>query len=253
MLLNRDQIKSRRLVHNAAAKCYRAASYDVRIGKIIDRSGKIVESVEIPPQGMVRVISLERLQMLETVIGNATVRTGLCDDGVLAINIGIIDPGYDGLVSSTLINFGRSGYHIRVGDVFLRLTFHEIKPCFDPVDRSGEPDEEYLHNKIKLVLRSFSPTFLNVDETATEAAKKVVGSWWARVLVWASILALLITAGTSLATTFNAVTATRAYILSDQSQLKADVKDLRTQIGDLRKQLPLNDPQPPAKSQQKTR
>ncbi|MGA7175673.1 MAG: hypothetical protein WBX13_08120 [Candidatus Acidiferrales bacterium] len=253
MLLNRDQIQAMGLVQNPTAKSYRPASYDLQVGKIIDKSGKVVDSIEIPPQGMVRVISRERVKLPVDVIGNATVRTGLCDDGILAINIGIIDPGYEGLISSTLINFGRTEFPIKDGEVFLRLTFHQITPCKNPVAGSGKPDDEYVQDKIKLALRSFSTTFLNVEETATQAAKKVVGSWWARLLVWASILALLITAITSLATTYNAMTATRTYINSDQEQLKADVKDLRTQIGDLKQQLPPKNPQPPADSPPKPR
>ena len=135
MLLNRDQIQAMGLVQNPTAKSYRPASYDLQVGKIIDKSGKVVDSIEIPPQGMVRVISRERVKLPVDVIGNATVRTGLCDDGILAINIGIIDPGYEGLISSTLINFGRTEFPIKDGEVFLRLTFHQITPCKNPVAR----------------------------------------------------------------------------------------------------------------------
>lgn len=233
MLLNGDQIQQMNLVQNGAAASYRTGSYDLQVGKIIDNTGKVVDSVEVPAQGMVRVISRERLILPPDIVANATVKTGLCDDGVLAINIGIVDPGYEGLVSSTLINFGKSAFPIRTGDVFLRVGFHQIAKTKVAPAKSGKPDDEYLREKIKIVLRIFSTTFLNVDETASEAAKKVVGSYWARLLVWASVIALVFTAGTSLATTYNAMTATRSYIQSDHERTKSDLREREKQTKEI--------------------
>jgi deoxycytidine triphosphate deaminase/cell division protein FtsB len=233
MLLNSDQIQQMNLVQNGVAGSYRTASYDLQVGKIIDHSGKVVESVEVPAQGMVRVISRERLILPSDTVANATVKTSLCDDGVLAINIGVVDPGYEGLISSTLINFGKSAFPVRTGDVFLRVTFHQITPVKATVKKSGQPDDQYLRDKIKIVLRIFSATFLNVEQTATEAAKKVVGGFWAKSLVLVSAFALIFTAGTSLATTYNAMTATRSYIQADNERSKSDLKERQKQNKDI--------------------
>ena len=255
MLLNKDQIKNWKnnsLVQSASNNRFHAASYDLEIGRIIDHKGKEVERIDLEPQGMVRVISRERVKLPTDVGGYATIKTGLCDQGILAINIGIIDPGYEGLLSSTLINFGKIPHDLKLGDVFLRLTFHETAAAVGAAPIPPIPDEEYVSGKKKLVRRDFSPTFLDIEATATRAAERVVGTWKAKALLWVGVVALLFAAGSSLATTWSALTATRAYIQSDQERLKAQVKDLQDSVRDLQKQLPPSNLQPVAKSPQKT-
>jgi deoxycytidine triphosphate deaminase len=255
MLLNKDQIKNWKnnsLVQGASNNRFRAASYDLEIGRIIDHKGKEVEQIDLEPQGMVRVISREKVKLPTDVGGYATVKTGLCDQGILAINIGIIDPGYEGLLSSTLINFGKSPNCLKVGDVFLRLSFHETTPAVGAAPIPPIPEEDYVSEKKKLVRRDFSPTFLDIEATATRAAERVVGTWKARALLWVAVIALVFTAGSSLATTWSALTATRAYIQSDQERLKAEVRSLQDSVRDLQKQPPPSNPQPAAKSSQKT-
>jgi deoxycytidine triphosphate deaminase len=250
MLLNKDQIKNwnnSNLVQGASDKRFRAASYDLEIGRIIDHKGKEVDQIDIEAQGMVRVISRERVKLPQNVSGYATVKTSLCDEGILAINIGILDPGYDGLLSSTLINFGRSPYPLKIGDVFLRLTFHEITAPVDAPIVKPTPDEDYVSDKKKLVRRDFSPTFLNIEETAIKAAERVVGAWKSKVLLGVSVFALLFTAGAALATTWSALTATRVYIQSDQERLKTELRDLQLRIRELEK------PSPPHVASQETK
>jgi dUTPase len=252
MLLNRDQIKNYGLVQGASDRRFRGASYDVEIGRIINHKGDEVRQIDLEPQGMVRVISREKVKLPTGVGGYATIKTGLCDQGILAINIGIIDPGYEGLLSSTLINFGRNPNGLKVGDVFLRLTFHETAPATDTVPVSPIPDEDYVSEKKRLVRRDFSATFLDIEATATRAAERVVGTWKAKALLWTAVLALLFTAGTSLATTLSALTATRAYIQSDQERLKAEVTELQNSVRDLQKQMAQGNSQRPTSSPEKT-
>jgi len=230
VLLNKNQIRAKGLIKGASDEHFRHASYDLRIGRIINHGGQEISETSVEPQGMVRVISSERVNLSPQVQGYAMVKTGLCDEGILAINIGIIDPGYSGFLSTTLINFGRSPYPLRVGDSFLRVTFHEIAAIEGLPLPAPVAEKDYVAAKKKLVLRDFSPTFLNIDATATRAAERVVGGWKAKVLLFVSAFALLFTAGAALATTWSALTTTRTYIKSDQEQLKTEVKDLQEAV-----------------------
>src|SRR5262249_15838303 len=112
-MLSADEIKAKQIVQNAVPTQYRSASYDLRIGKIIPPSGTANNEFILSPRGMVEVISKERVKLPSDVSGYAMVKTGLCDEGILAINIGILDPGYEGLISSTLINFGKGPKSLR--------------------------------------------------------------------------------------------------------------------------------------------
>ena len=190
MLLNRDQIRD--FIQDAKADCFQAASYNPVIGKIIAPSGKILESYDLPPQGMVKVISRERIKLPRNVAGNASIKTSLCDEGILTLNIGIIDPTYDGLLSSTVINFGRNPYHLKVNDVFLRLTFHQYDPPAQLTVLPRKSDEEYLKEKKIQVLEHFSELFLNMSVVSRRAAAEVFGSWRKGLLTFVPVAAVVI-------------------------------------------------------------
>lgn len=235
MLLNKDQIQLRSLVGNDDARCYRDVSYDLRIGQIFNSNGEEVQRISLGPQCMVRVVSEENLQLPSNILGYAVIKTELCDRGLLAINIGIVDPSWNLPVSSTLINFGKSSYPLSKGDVFLRVTFHEFDPCATPAQAPQMRREDYVRGKSVLAASSFSPTFLNIEETARQAAHKFVGEAKTRIFVWVSVIALLITAGTSLATTYSALMATRAYMATDQARFAPRLQELETAIEQERK------------------
>src|SRR6267143_781828 len=95
------------VVTNRADSSFRAASYDVRVGKFIAPRGATVESYALPAQGIIDVISCERVCIPHDLAGFAMVKTSLCNEGILALNIGVLDPGWDGPISSFLVNFGK--------------------------------------------------------------------------------------------------------------------------------------------------
>lgn len=89
MLLSGDEIKSRNLILNSDPKMFKSASYNLRIGKILTPQGDQLTDYTLPPQGTVEVVSIEEFNLPKNVAGYATVKTSLCNDGVLAINIGM--------------------------------------------------------------------------------------------------------------------------------------------------------------------
>jgi deoxycytidine triphosphate deaminase len=175
MLLNHAEIDKRGIIGGAVPTGFRAASYDVRIGKIIAiEDGKIVDKQTyiLKPQGVVEVISAERVTLKDDVAGFAMVKTSLCNEGVLALNIGIIDPYYNGHVSTTLLNFSKQDRVLSVDDPFLRLTFHECRPA----EVSKKPkeiltDPQYERDRREKMGR-FSPTFLNLEASISTAIRK---------------------------------------------------------------------------------
>jgi dCTP deaminase-like protein len=148
VLLTGEQIKRARLIQNEHDLSYRAMSYDVRIGGIVTPGGKVEESYEVPPQGIVEVFSEERICLPPEIAGIALVKTSLCNEGLLALNIGIIDPGWQGKVSSFLTNFSKIGYLLAKGDVFLRLTFYQLSESSGKLVHSiNYPDDKYIAEK----------------------------------------------------------------------------------------------------------
>jgi deoxycytidine triphosphate deaminase/cell division protein FtsB len=192
MLLSGEAINQRRLVNNAINGGFRGASYDLHIGKIIDPDGGERDTYELPAQGIVAVVSRETVNIPKNVAGFATVKTSLCDQGILAINIGIIDPLYSSSLSSFLVNFGKNSHVLAAGQVFLRLTFFE----FAPDDKSTpfiRSTEDYVREKKRTILQHFSATFLNLDVTTNDALDKAYDRYKRKLLLWVPAFVLVLT------------------------------------------------------------
>lgn len=176
MLLSDNEIKQRRLIDVPTEHNFRATSYDITVGRIVTSTGDEVDKVVIPPSGVVHVISRERIILPRNITSLAMVKTDLCNKGILALNIGIVGPGYDGLLSSALLNFSKSDFYLEKDDVFLRLIFQE---CYvSPRENwpARVPEETYIRDHKKRAI-NFSDKFLNVESIATEASKKSFGEF----------------------------------------------------------------------------
>jgi deoxycytidine triphosphate deaminase len=193
-LLCGEEIKASGLVRASEDKFYRAATYDLSVGDIILDGGKTCEgsTYALKPGGMVRVVSKESLALPDTITGHVLLKNELCTRGVLAINIGVVDPGFEGPISSTLINFGRADFVVEKGTPFLRVSFHHC-PQSPRANNAQKYDRETYLKRVKQEVLAYSgPTFLNMDATATEAAKKAFDSFKNALFGWATGLALLI-------------------------------------------------------------
>jgi deoxycytidine triphosphate deaminase len=77
MLMNSEEIQAAGVIQDASADMYQAASYNLRVGRIILPGGQEEEAYQVQPLGMVKVVSWERLELPKNVLGYATVKTGL--------------------------------------------------------------------------------------------------------------------------------------------------------------------------------
>lgn len=189
MLLSDDTIKSKRLVVDDVAGNYRPAGYDLSVGKIITVEGQEVSknSYWLAPQGIVEVISRETIKLPKDVAGYAMVKTALCNKGILALNIGIVDPGYDGPLSTTLINFGKREFQLDVNSVFLRVTFHECETSSrstwpQPVNR-----QEYVADK-KAKVQHFGNTFLNLQSAVEKVTDPIFKRYKIQLIAIAALV-----------------------------------------------------------------
>jgi len=216
MLLSGEQIRQRNLVENADPSRFRAASYDLRVGKIITPEGTEVASYAIPTQGFVTAISEERLRLPRGVAGYALVKTSLCNDGILAIGIGIIDPTYEGLISSALINFGRECYSLTRGDVFLRIAFHEFEAQAGGSPAPRLTDADYVGERKGKMRSRFSSSFLDIPATAHKVAQELIGKYKTALFVYLPAAAVLLALLTFLLNFSNSWIAQRGVLTSQE-------------------------------------
>ncbi|MFP5262371.1 MAG: dCTP deaminase domain-containing protein [Blastocatellia bacterium] len=251
MVLNGNDIESRRIIERDSNTGYRAASYDLTVGRIISSDGEEIPSLWLKPQSIVRVISHERLKVPKNVVGFATVKTSLCDEGILPLNIGIVDPGYEGPISTTLLNFGTREYLIRPGRTFLRVSFHEYHQP-EHIEPIKIADEDYLADK-KIRAQNFSDTFLNIStleqkvaqriesvEQIVTTAKSEVRGWIGRGIIMATLLLTILPFLVTLGVDYTSRTGwTREQFRSEViNQVRQDKeRELETQIKDLQNEL----------------
>jgi hypothetical protein len=167
----------------------------------------------------------------------------MCNDGILVLNTGIVDPGYEGLLSTTAINFDAKHIEIRNGDPFLRLVVHKLEPS-----KGRRPDPtspaDYIEARKADSLR-FPGTFLDVPgqferlsenvskklltDQETASLKQIQSAVW-QYAIWsigiAVVIAILATWATSIwnrsttAATVQAESAYRESLRSLEARLK---------------------------------
>jgi hypothetical protein len=137
---------------------------------------------------MVEVISIETIKVPDNIAGYASVKTGLSRQGLLALNTGILDPGYEGPLSATVVNFGKSDSLLNHGDTFLRLTFHEYKAPTDFKALEVEAPEQFLRKRKVEVAQNFSALFLNLNRHIEGSVKS---AFWRNLPIIGLAVALI--------------------------------------------------------------
>jgi deoxycytidine triphosphate deaminase len=163
-----------RCIPNAVESSQRAGTYDLCIDRVLI-DGQEVQSdfFEIRPQQMFVVISRERVRIPAGLIGYAMPKTSLCNAGILVLNTGIVDPGYDGLISTNAINFNQAPIYLRKGERFLRLVFHPLSSPGAKEERTTISDADYLLER-RIISRQLPNTFLDIPAHIEIVADKLV-------------------------------------------------------------------------------
>lgn len=211
VILDNSKIKELNIVHNATESLFRAASYDLTIGSIITADGEVAYEHALAPQGIVKVVSQEIIDMPANVTGYVHVKTQLCNEGVLTLNIGIVDPCFNGPLQSTVLNFGKNVYRLHKGAVFGRITFHKHIAAGKkvvPVERSMTQAVQDAQSHVDKYL---AEDFLNFSKTVKRAAEEAAGKFKVTLFVWVPALALML-AGITYFLNFSNMTRLEGYI-----------------------------------------
>lgn len=175
MILNHEEIKSKQIIDIPIENEFGNGSYNLTVEKVIDMNNKVNDSFTLKPQGMVYVVFKEKLKVPEDVIGFAHVKTTLTKLGIMATNIGIIDPNYNGYISTLLINFGKCEHFISKGDAALRVTFANInKPSILKSHKQNNLDEAAYLKVTQKNISNLDDKFLNLSSVKTEVKNYII-------------------------------------------------------------------------------
>jgi deoxycytidine triphosphate deaminase len=168
------------------------SSFDLTIGRIFDHEGKEIDGIfTLKPGHMVQVVSAEVFNLNDRTTGHVTYKTTLTKKGIWALTVGIVDPGWTGPVSTTLLNFSKVDHGIAAGDAFLRVSFFEHDPVSSDKLRSAPGN--YLKDIQKTAASMFPQTFLDNEKISRSAGELVLERIRKEALIWVAAVALIFT------------------------------------------------------------
>ena len=178
MMLNGSEISAMQLICSEFDPAsLREAGYDLRIKTLMSKNSE--EKVEqredrinLAPQGIAVAISKETLRLPMHICAYASVKTSLSREGILAINTGVVDPGWEGPLSSLLLNFGTDVYGLRAGDPFIRLTFHRLPMVghAPPVPLTRVEYENQIKDKF---VKHLAASFMDLEVAAEKGSEQM--------------------------------------------------------------------------------
>ncbi len=155
--------------------------------------------VQITPQQVAIAVSTEDVAMIAGFVGLVQPKTSLCNEGILCLNTGVVDPGFDGPISSTIINFSKENKFLAFGESFLRLTVTDLSGVGSNLATpSAVERESYLRTRAADSAR-LPKTFMDIEKLHGDFVKSVekevlgrqstlIGKWIAIIgfvaLIW---------------------------------------------------------------------
>ena len=189
MILTKDEIEAAGIVEGAVDSSCRSTTYDATVGEFLSE-GVFFEGNRyvLEKRSIVWVVSREVFTLGEIHTGLATLKTQWTHKGVLALNVGVIDPGWSGPLATALVNFSGKRITIQRGDPFFRVIIFQHKQT------GAEPN---VHEKFAYLAdirdksRHFSATFLNTHSLVDEVAQSIFKL--PKIGIWIALAALLVT------------------------------------------------------------
>jgi dUTPase len=227
------------------------STFDLKIGRIYDDSGNRLQGqYQLRPNEMIQVVSEEVFGLPEDVTAHVTYKTALTSKGIWALTVGIVDPGWNCPISTTLFNFSRVDYLVQEGAPFLRVSFFEHEAVMDTQMRVGRTVPEYLRSVQDTAATRFPKKFLDVDRVSNEAGSVAITRMQDKALTWIAMTAglfaliqLVMNWGPPAIDWYFDSPETTEELAYKIQGLEAQVRDLRELLSEA--QLPTTDGEPP--------
>ena len=228
-LVAADALYPKRFFREGCEPPRQGSGFDLTIGRIYNSKGQNVAGpFTLKPSHMVQVASAQVFDLPDDITGHVTYKTTLTSKGIWALTVGIVDPGWDGPISTTLLNFSRIDHVISEGDPFLRVSFFEHAHVPSEGLRKAPLLEEYLKNVQRAAASVFPETFLDNMELARQAGVTATTQMRDQALFWVAGIALLFAVIQILASYVNP-----AYILRSNDVSRQEVSELTSELATL--------------------
>lgn len=175
MLISGNQITERKLLDHAEPSNIWGGCYYLSIHSIVP-AGEEAKTYDpskpktfhtLEPGGLAWIISKEMFQIEETsVTALVTLRSGFTKQGMLALDVGLVDANFFGPIGSLVINFSKKPIRLKAGEKFFRVLFFEHeKATGDHIPSMIRYDHaQYVEKILSDMVGGFSGTFLQTAE-----------------------------------------------------------------------------------------
>lgn len=245
-----SKIASSGIVQQPQSAGERRSTYDATVGLIISNGKDIGSPYTLPPRGVVWVVSAENFDMPDNVTAVAALRTTWAHKGIFALNVGIIDPGWEGPVATALVNFSTEDFSVSLGDPFMRLMFFDHQNTNPPVPAVPQADPALVRaayiKQVKKNSRDFSKSFLNMEALVDDVSRKifsvpkmgVVATWFGLIV---AVLAIFVPIVISVWSAFtddkiNLAKLQQRIEILDKEDRKIDIEKLQRRVEVLEKE-----------------
>jgi deoxycytidine triphosphate deaminase len=191
-------IDSGKLVKGAVAERLQGASYDMSVGKIFSE-GKVLsadQAVIVPPGGLVSIFTAEELVLPANISATAFAINRMSSKGLLVLNPGHVDPGFEGPLTVKALNVRKVDTVIHAGEPIFTIVFEQLAKATDPYrHNSSRADRERAFNtqNVENSPRTLADLIL-LDPNAPYPDKREVREmirehWMSRLSFWFSTVA----------------------------------------------------------------
>lgn len=121
------------------------------------------------------VTTTEELNLKSNISGFGFPPDKLSQNGILMVNLGHIDPGWQGKVKFVLINVGKEDYPIKKNDIVATFLFFELDEDVEKNYAQRRPNSTFpLTPDVSSIVNSLSKDFLDVNKRAGVIVKKSI-------------------------------------------------------------------------------
>ncbi|MDJ0904334.1 MAG: hypothetical protein QNJ55_36690 [Xenococcus sp. MO_188.B8] len=137
-----NKIDSGSLILHASKNQIQACSYDLRIGTIFRDGNKSNDSVTVEPGEIISLLTEEELKIPNNMMATVFAINGESSKGLLVLNPGHIDPGFEGHLTVQALNLRKTQLAIQKGESIFTIIFqHLSNSTTSPYSKNVPRDE----------------------------------------------------------------------------------------------------------------
>ena len=198
------ELANKRLIVNGDAKYVEACSYDMRVGTIFSKdeiiTGEKGQAI-LEPGDIISLFTLEELHLPPDIAATAFAINAMSSQGILVLNPGHIDPGYEGPLTVRAINLRATSKPIDLGTRVFTVVFERLpKATSQPYPlRSGK--KETRENEFREMDLAQNPrsvgrlVMLGKDKplmTGDEVDRRIRDHWSTKATLWGTLLGIIL-------------------------------------------------------------